>query len=430
MKRFNLLCLLTGCLLLASCSGEDFRSGINPEVTDGIPVTATLSFRTSDSKAITKAAEVSSVNDLYVLAFNTSGKLSTAQYFGSDTLAKSGSKVQATMLSGTNYIYAVANITTNSLKFNSKTMKQVIDEFAKSSNNTLDSWKSQSAVLTATQVTGDAPALMTGFYAPTITNGDGLTGDGSCLITTTGAIDASTPGAIQLVRVASLVSFHIDVDKSEGSRATTFQLTSWEVHQAPTAVYLHKQATVGTPSGVTPFNVVTPNVTSNDFNFFLLENRQQAHQSIAALGFEKESYEEADTRENPAYYPTAGTYVVLKGAFVGYAMKKKESTPAQDGSLGEGNNDTAEGDPVTKTSSPEENGSPAEEESTLQPVKADVTYYIHLGYINGADDYSVLRNHQYTYNITIAGIDRIIVEANGGEITYRADGTYEFILPN
>lgn len=47
---------------------------------------------------------------------------------------------------------------------------------------------------------------------------------------------------------------------------------------------------------------------------------------------------------------------------------------------------------------------------------ADVTYYVHLGDCSANyNDYNVERNCKYTFNITVAGVDKIIVEAKKKE---------------
>lgn len=53
------------------------------------------------------------------------------------------------------------------------------------------------------------------------------------------------------------------------------------------------------------------------------------------------------------------------------------------------------------------------EETTSSSTKsADVTYYVHLGDCSrDKNNYDVERNCKYTYNITVAGVDKIIVEA-------------------
>ncbi len=389
MKRLNIISLLTGCLLLASCAEEDFRSDTNPKVIEGMPVTATLSFQSSDLTQVTKATDEESkrVNDLYVLVFNSDGKLSTAQYFGNDTLSKSAGKVKVTMLSGTNYIYAAANVTGNNFSATGNTLKSKIDEFTKLTNNTLDAWKSFSASMVTNDYTwSGGNYLMAGFFTASAPDGDALTGDGAYTISPDG--QALTLGAIQLVRVLSEFTFNIT---SAGNG--TFTPTSWELRNAPQSVYLYKQADeTSKDNGF--FDVSGMGVTANKFQFTLLENLQGSNNPYDE-SYDDESYEEADWRENPENAPTKGTFIVLKGHYVGQAQN-----PFKEDELGN---------------------------RPMDNVDADVTYFIHLGYITNVDDYSVRRNHKYTYNIKITGIDKIVVEAYDKDPeTHRADGVIRF----
>ncbi len=51
-------------------------------------------------------------------------------------------------------------------------------------------------------------------------------------------------------------------------------------------------------------------------------------------------------------------------------------------------------------------------------VMADVEYCVHLGHLSQSnfDDYKTLRNHHYTYNVTVTGVNDLIVEVeNGGD---------------
>lgn len=44
------------------------------------------------------------------------------------------------------------------------------------------------------------------------------------------------------------------------------------------------------------------------------------------------------------------------------------------------------------------------------PVQATTRYYVHLGYADeDPNDYLTQRNHHYTYNITVKGVDKIIL---------------------
>lgn len=107
------------------------------------------------------------------------------------------------------------------------------------------------------------------------------------------------------------------------------------------------------------------------FEAYLPENLQEAQHDV-----QDQAKREDDNMLIPKEFtnaPEYGTYVVLKG-------KYEETT--KDGS--------------TKT--------------------ADVTYYVHLGDCSvNYNDYNVERNCKYTFNITVAGVDKIIVEAKKKE---------------
>lgn len=50
-------------------------------------------------------------------------------------------------------------------------------------------------------------------------------------------------------------------------------------------------------------------------------------------------------------------------------------------------------------------------------VMADVEYCVHLGHLSESnfDDYKTLRNHHYTYNVTVTGVNDLIVEVENGD---------------
>ena len=58
-------------------------------------------------------------------------------------------------------------------------------------------------------------------------------------------------------------------------------------------------------------------------------------------------------------------------------------------------------------------------------ITADVSYTIHFGDFSKAgslDNFNVIRNHNYSYKVTINGVDDIVVEANEGEDNPYAEG--------
>ena len=60
----------------------------------------------------------------------------------------------------------------------------------------------------------------------------------------------------------------------------------------------------------------------------------------------------------------------------------------------------------------------AEEDYSYEEfVMADVEYCVHLGHLSESnfDDYKTLRNHHYTYNVTVTGVNDLIVEVENGD---------------
>ncbi|WP_418196246.1 DUF4906 domain-containing protein, partial [Alistipes shahii] len=50
-------------------------------------------------------------------------------------------------------------------------------------------------------------------------------------------------------------------------------------------------------------------------------------------------------------------------------------------------------------------------------ISTDVVYTIHLGGVEGVDDYNLLRNTYYTYNVKIVSVDKIIIEVDSSKGT-------------
>lgn len=384
MKAINKIIyfLFAICLFSNSCTDEYIKEITGKNVIEGIPVTTTLTFQASTSKIVTRATaeEEDAVNDLYVLIFSESSKkLESSHYFSLEQLEAFGkNKIKLNATSGKKKVYAVANTGSNSF-FG---LKEKIDIFVSSSKKTLDDWKSFSITLADEQITwsgGHGTFTMSGYFVkPGDANnlkGDYLPGDGSCTFNTEGEIEEKG-GKIQLVRLASQITFNI---KNAVSSKGEFTPESWTVYNVPKSVYMNRQEEMGTPAEASFFTSKDGVFNQGSFNFYMLENRLAGATYNSPL---KRDTTEMQWREaynlssNPKKYlnaPENGTYVVLNGTYKG-----KANNPF---------NDWKEGD-----------------------AQASVTYYIHLGYVDRVDDFSIPRNAKYTYNITVASIDKIIVE--------------------
>lgn len=380
-KVMKLAYLLMGvALLLSSCSEDIFPGGSesNEDVTislaysDVSPRDIVVNSRATD-------AEERHLDNLYIYIFDGNGNLKGYKGIeGADNLnqkTSSSNKQQITGIktrSGESYIYAVANISTGlyPVETSSGTVAanklpiNLNEETARAGGYdfTLDQLKALTFNRNNTTIDIRSAFLMSGAVQ-----------EGKLVnITTAGAI-ASGDNAIRLSRIVSKVKFTIKAAKEEGI-TRSFKLETYNIMNIA-----EDGSLVGTIDGNSRNkttnvnhiigNTVRPNDVENDAQFFevyLPENLQDAVSNVTT-----QAEREDDNQSIPKEFtnaPAKGTYVMLKGKY---------------------------------------------EETTSSSTKsADVTYYVHLGDCTAdVNNYDVERNCKYTYNITVAGVDRIIVEA-------------------
>lgn len=380
-KVMKLAYLLMGvALLLSSCSEDIFPGGSesNEDVTISLAY-SDVSPRDIVVNSRATPAEERHLDNLYIYIFDGNGNLKG--YKGIEGEAKLNqstniyNKQEITGIktrSGESYIYAVANISTglypvetsNGTVETNKLPINLDEETARAGGYdfTLDQLKALTFKRNNTSIDITSAFLMSGAVQ-----------DGNLVnITTAGAI-ASGDNAIRLSRIVSKVKFTIKAAKEEGI-TRSFKLDTYDIMNIAVDGSLvgkidgnnrNKTTNVNNNIG----NTVRPNDVENDAQFFevyLPENLQDAVHNVTT-----QAAREDDSQSIPKEFtnaPAKGTYVVLKGK---YEETKSNSTKS-----------------------------------------ADVTYYVHLGdcskYVN---NYDVERNCKYTYNITVAGVEKIIVEA-------------------
>lgn len=380
-KVMKLAYLLLGvALLLSSCSEDIFPGGSesNEDVTislaysDVSPRDIVVNSRATD-------AEERHLDNLYIYIFDGNGNLKGYKGIeGEANLTQNTSstnKAQITGIktrSGESYIYAVANISTGlyPVETSSGTVAanklpiNLNEETARAGGYdfTLDQLKALTFKRNNTTIDITSAFLMSGAVQ-----------DGKLVnITTAGAI-ASGDDAIRLSRIVSKVKFTIKAAKTTGV-TRSFKLETYDIMNIAVDGSLvgkidgnsrNKTTNVNNNIG----NTVRPNDVENDAQFFevyLPENLQDAVNNVTT-----QAEREDDSQSIPKEFtnaPAKGTYVMLKGKY---------------------------------------------EETTSSSTKsADVTYYVHLGDCSrDKNNYDVERNCKYTYNITVAGVDKIIVEA-------------------
>lgn len=195
--------------------------------------------------------------------------------------------------------------------------------------------------------------------------------------TATIASDGSIATQINLKRPYAKVAFNF----KNGKSTVEFTPTSYELHNLPLKSALFEDGTV---SDAKYFDVLNQNFgtqTPNSLGFYQLENIQSAQNSVARYHDRDKKSEDGSFVNAPLY----GTYVRVYGDYV-----ERDA----DGSL---------------------------------VYSGDVNYTIHLGNFGGGDynAYSINRNTSYTYNVTVNGVDQIIVEAKAeedGDFQHGAEG--------
>lgn len=380
-KVMKLAYLLMGvALLLSSCSEDIFPGGSesNEDVTislaysDVSPRDIVVNSRATD-------AEERHLDNLYIYIFDGNGNLKGYRGIEGEVNlnqnTSSTTKAEITGIktrSGESYIYAVANISTGlyPVETSSGTVAanklpiNLNEETARAGGYdfTLDQLKALTFKRNNTSIDITSAFLMSGAVQ-----------DGNLVNITTAGTIANDDNAIRLSRIVSKVKFTIKAANTTGV-TRSFKLDTYDIMNIAVDGSLvgkidgnnrNKTTNVNNNIG----NTVRPNDVENDAQFFevyLPENLQDAVHNVTT-----QAAREDDSQSIPKVFtnaPANGTYVVLKGKY--------------------------------------------EETTSTSTKSADVTYYVHLGdCTRDKNNYDVERNCKYTYNITVAGVDKIIVEA-------------------
>ena len=379
-KVMKLAYLLMGvALLLSSCSEDIFPGGSesNEDVTISLAY-SDVSPRDIVVNSRATEAEERHLDNLYIYIFDGNGNLKG--YKGIEGEAKlnqstsnntTGDIKGIKTRSGESYIYAVANISTG--LYPVETSNGTVEENKLPIN--LDEEKARAGIYTFTLNQLKALTFKRRDTSIDITSAflmSGAVKEGKPVnITTAGTIAGDN--AIRLSRIVSKVKFTIKAANTTGV-TRSFKLDTYDIMNIAVDGSLvgkidgnnrNKTTHVNNNIG----NTVRPNDVENDAQFFEVYLPENLQDSVNKVNTQAER--EDDSQSIPKVFtnaPAYGTYVMLKGKY---------------------------------------------EETTSSSTKsADVTYYVHLGDCTAdVNNYDVERNCSYTYNITVAGVDKIIVEA-------------------
>lgn len=380
-KVMKLAYLLMGvALLLSSCSEDIFPGGSesNEDVTISLAY-SDVSPRDIVVNSRAKPEEERHLENLYIYIFDGNGNLKGYKDEGADYLNQSTSSSNKKEIrdiktrSGESYIYAVANISTGLYPVD--TSKGTVEENKLPIN--LDEEKARA---------GKYPFTLDQLKALTFKRSDtsiditsaflmsGAVKEGKLVNITTAGTIAGDDNAIRLSRIVSKVKFTIKAAKEEGI-TRSFKLDTYDIMNIAQEGRL-----IGNNDGNDRIeaekvnNNIGNTIGVNDvedgaqfFEVYLPENLQNKVKSVNSQA-EREDDNQTTPQKVFTNAPANGTYVVLKGKY--------------------------------------------EETKSGTTRSADVTYYVHLGdCTKDVNNYDVERNCKYTYKITVAGVDKIIVEA-------------------
>lgn len=374
--------LLMGvALLLSSCSEDIFPGGSesNEDVTISLAY-SDVSPRDIVVNSRATPEEERHLNNLYIYIFDSKGNLKG--YKGIEGEAKLNqntniyNKQEITGIktrSGESYIYAVANIYSTGLypvEISNGTVEanklpiNLDEETARAGgyNFTLDQLKALTFKRSDTSIDITSAFLMSG----AVQKGNPVN------ITTAGTIAGDN--TIRLSRIVSKVKFTIKAANTTGV-TRSFKLETYDIMNIAQEGRLignidRNERIEAKKVNNNIGNTIGVNDVEDGAQFFevyLPENLQNKVKSVNS-----QAAREDDSQTKPLKVftnaPAKGTYVVLKGKY--------------------------------------------EETKSGTTRSADVTYYVHLGdCTKDVNNYDVERNCKYTYNITVAGVDKIIVEA-------------------
>ncbi|MDD4819924.1 MAG: DUF4906 domain-containing protein [Flavobacteriales bacterium] len=174
-------------------------------------------------------------------------------------------------------------------------------------------------------------------------------------------IDISIQGSIPmtLTRAMAAIRFNVDTAFTENYPLTpSFVITNWEVRHIPSQTYITPNSTDFSAANTTSYTDFT--TTGNTLSFYMWENRCGTRGALVAGKNAQPTNCPENNRQcyKPSYAPANASYVLLRGVFTDHNGNTK-----------------------------------------------NVTYTFYLGADN-YQDYNILRNNRYTYNVTINGATR------------------------
>ena len=407
--KYLLIAVAIAAVGLASCMYDD---GIdNVRIVEGRPAQVELTFAVENNVEVTTRAAQEEmyehlVQNIYVFVFNGNQRVTTDKsFFDSSEIdnyqnkhvdkftGQSHGTITFGALSGSGLkVCAIANINISNTNVTRADIGEEtqVDLAKLDAITTYSELQQMSIRLNSGNINRGASFMMTGEVTANL------------------LADETTEVEIPLERADSKITFNVRAENSKYADFT-FIPNSFRVVNAPLKSYILPRVTEGgatltadmdaatdvtkdfysIPENSAPkFEVVGDN--SGSFTFYMYENLKKPKalinkHNIEGYALREKENKGADGRNTSYIYaPDNATYVVITGE-LSYSFEEPYEDP-----------DTHTQTTITKW------------------LMADVEYVVHLGHsgVANVDDYSTLRNHHYTYNVTITGVDNLIVEVD------------------
>ena len=388
-RQMGLAALWVMAGLLAACTDDTF-GGRTDRVAEGIPVTVRLGFRASEATPETRAAQGKEyedrVDNVYILIFDEAGDIHDRffltdgkglTYDDGDALKSSGKLVFNTTSLNNATIVGVANLAEGSTSTAYTVTEAELNEVT-----TLDELQGKVMKMRDASVYRSACFMMTGYAKAKME-----TGGAETTVVNIPALESGTTAtlecSLELERTDAKVKFEVKAESgNEKWTEFSFQPTGWSVKQVPMQSLILPREQADTNGkldadgdGCTYFESPSYEFekttrkgslyAGGSFVFYMPENRKSPKKNITT-----DVYALRDEREGDAfaYANDHSTYVEITG-LLSYFDEKNSLT------------------------------------------YANVRFTIHLGYAGCyVNDYATLRNHSYTYLVTVRGVDDIMVD--------------------
>ncbi len=424
MKNLTKYILYLLPFLLFSCRYE-MESGKNGVIEEGLPARISVSFLSEENEIITRAAQdketESTVHNLRVFIFNKDGEVICNKFFDDNNLVTgtSGTLVLNTTSAEGAKIFGIANLTT----------AQISTDYDIDENlDNITSFSQLESILARLEgetVNRTGSFLMSG-YAWKNENGNERSTNKIDIPALSDDIHELTGVTLLLDRVDAKVTFNVTSEAPADKNWTEFSFkpSEWKVCRIPMQSLVaekdkgdYDEAGSYFDSMELPFESVTRDdatalYSGGSFTFYLPENRKAPRDVISETGNAAADYSLREKRD--------------QGADVTNPDRPGQEFESGNFTYANANSTYVE---MTGTLSYKETDNNGKE----YLVSSSVKYIVHLGYVNGVNDYDTRRNVHYTYNVKVRGVNDIIVEVTDddelrsgyeGDVIYSSNATY------